>query len=108
MRTLKFKDGVFLDGLKQEALYAIDICLLTFHQMALPLVLTSCRDGEHAPYSHHYKGLAFDIRVWDISRRIPEVCQKLQERLGPDYQVINEENHIHVEYDPSVYKHTTA
>lgn len=103
MRTLRFKEGVFLKGLQPEMLIAIDLCLLTFNEMALTMTLTSCRDGKHSDYSHHYKGLGIDIRVWDIKNRIDSVCERLRERLGPEYQVINEEDHIHVEYDPRVY-----
>lgn len=101
MRTLRFKKGVSLAGLQPEALIGIDRCLEIFHDHhSLPMTLTSCRDGGHSFYSHHYKGLAWDIRVWDIQEKIPQVCNELREALGEEYQVLDEHNHIHVEYDP--------
>ncbi len=100
LRVLKFKEGVSLAGLQPEALIGIAKCLDVFNQHSLVLILTSCRDGVHGKHSHHFKGLAWDIRVWDIKDRIDEFCDYLREELGADYQVINEVDHIHVEYDP--------
>lgn len=100
-RILAFKKGVSLVGMQPEALRGIDGCLDCFHDAQLPMTLTSCRDGSHSTHSHHYKGLAWDMRVWDIVGRIEWMCRKMRERIGPDYQVINEESHIHCEYDPA-------
>lgn len=99
-RILAFKDGVSLVGMQPEAIFGIDQCLTAYHEIDLTMTLTSCRDGQHGQHSHHFKGLAWDMRVWDLTGRIDWFCRKLTERLGPDYQVINEENHIHAEYDP--------
>jgi hypothetical protein len=99
-RRLKFKSGVRLYGLHPEALHGIDLCLAVFHTRGLSMTLTSCRDGRHSDHSHHYKGLAWDIRIWDIENEVAEVCNQLRSVLGDDYQVIPEVDHIHVEYDP--------
>ena len=100
-RILAFKEGVSLVGMQPEALVGIDGCLDMFHESGLVMTLTSCRDGTHGIYSHHFKGLAWDMRVWDLTGRIEWMCKKLRKRLGADYQIINEEDHIHAEYDPS-------
>lgn len=100
-RKLHFKSGVTLRGLQPEALVGIDICLDVFHSNGLKMTLTSCRDGRHSSHSHHYKGLAWDIRVWDIEGQIDIYCEILREALGSAYQVFNESDHIHVEYDPA-------
>lgn len=100
-RVLAFKKGVSLKGMQPEALIGIDGCLDMFHEADLAMTLTSCRDGVHGKYSHHFKGLAWDIRVWDLTGRIDWMCKKIQNHIGPDYQIINEENHIHAEYDPA-------
>jgi hypothetical protein len=102
-RTLIFKEGVHLVGLQREALVAIDRCLHVFHSQGLTMTLTSARGDKHGAYSHHYKGLAFDIRVWDIPD-VDVMVMFLREALGEHFQVINEGDHIHVEYDP---KHIT-
>lgn len=99
-RRLHLKDGVRLIGLQPEAIAGVDYCLKVFHNRGLPMTLTSCRDGKHSRFSHHYKGLAWDIRIWDIENEVEEVCAELRLALGTDYQVIREPDHIHVEYDP--------
>ena len=98
MRRLALKDGVYLAGLKPEMLAAVDKCAAIFEMNNVVLTLTSTTEGTHGAYSHHYKGLAFDVRSWSINA--DEYTTKMQEALGPAYQVINEGTHIHVEYDP--------
>lgn len=100
LRRLYFKEGVNLTGLQPEALFGVDRCLDVFHARGLPLTITSARDGRHGKHSHHFKGLAWDIRIWEIEDEVAQVCNELREALGPDYQVIQEPDHIHVEYDP--------
>ena len=102
MRRLSFKNGVGLTGLQPEMLHAIDVLAGVWEERGnLILTLTSCRDGQHGPHSHHYKGLAIDIRIWDIRDEVRSYAQYAQDALGPDYQVIREPDHIHVEYDPA-------
>ena len=51
--------------------------------------------------SKHYEGKALDLRTRDFSRDTAEkITVKLQNNLGRDYDVVNEKEHIHVEYDP--------
>ena len=101
MRTVKFKHGVKLAGLQPEMLHAIDVCADVFDRDSLTVTITSARDGRHGHHSHHYKGLAIDIRVWEIPGKVNFYCEKFREALGPEYQVINEQDHIHIEYDPA-------
>ena len=98
MRRISLKDGVFLAGLKPEMISAIDKCAKVFEANNVILTITSTTEGVHRPHSHHYKGLAFDIRTWSINAE--EYKRKIQDELGPAYQVINEPTHIHIEYDP--------
>ena len=100
MKTVRFKEGVLLSGLQPEMLGAIDVCAEIFESNGLALTITSARGGNHSKYSHHYKGLAIDIRVWEITGRIEEFCETIRAGLGSAYQVINENTHIHIEYDP--------
>lgn len=65
----------------------------------LDLTITSCRDSKHGEGSLHYVGKAFDIRIWGVAT--PERLTKLiQDRLGDDFDVVYEVNHIHCEFDP--------
>jgi len=64
-------------------------------------ILTFTTNGTHSPGSFHYSGNAGDLRTRDLSdeqrRRITEM---LRDSLGPNYDVLNEGDHIHFEYDP--------
>ena len=99
-RRLRFKGNTKLYGLQPESLHGIDTCLGVFHSRGLPMTITSARGDQHGPHSHHFKGLAWDIRIWDIAGEEQLVCEELQDALGDQYQVILETDHIHVEYDP--------
>lgn len=87
-------------GLHMEALHAIDQTLALFDESGLSLTITSARDGTHGAHSHHYKGMAFDIRIWDIADEVHDWAEKIREKLGGNYQVIVERDHIHIEFDP--------
>lgn len=60
------------------------------------------------PNSLHYKNRAFDFRISNL--RNPESAQewvfKIIEKLGPEYDVVLESNHIHIEFDPDTLKNT--
>ena len=64
-------------------------------------VITSGVDGKHSRGSIHYSGGAVDLRSRDmtVSEQLAAV-KELKERLGPDFDVILEGNHIHLEYQP--------
>lgn len=73
-----------------------------YHQVAqVPAVITSGMEGKHKVGSKHYKGHAFDFRtkhiVWN---QAVAVAKLLREKLGPDFDVILERDHLHVEWDP--------
>lgn len=66
------------------------------------LVITSAADGTHSEGSLHYDGKALDLRIWHLPDP-GSVAERLQEKLGPDYDVVygpSHDTHIHVEYDP--------
>jgi hypothetical protein len=61
------------------------------------LVITSTYEGNHSEGSLHYCNEAVDIRIWKSPRKVRAA---IKQRLGNDYDVIFEGNHIHIEYDP--------
>lgn len=64
-----------------------------------PYVITSVNDGQHMTGSKHYSGHAFDVRIWWLSD--PLKCTgAIATKLGPDFDVVLEKDHIHIEYDP--------
>lgn len=105
-RTLQVKHGVRITGLQREALAALDICLDAYAEMGHTMRLTSARGDMHGAYSHHYKGLAFDLGIKEIPAAAKQaIIDQLRPHLGPHYQVILEaegtaNEHLHIEYDP--------
>jgi len=87
--TIWYKQGVCgdLQIVAQKGLGRID------NAYKKDLFVTSLRDGNHMPGSLHYIGLAFDIRPTMEKRDIKRI-------LGPKWDVVDEGNHIHCEYDP--------
>jgi len=57
------------------------------------IFITSVREGTHSAGSLHPLGYA-----WDMRKNIDAVM--VDSILGPDFDVVDETNHIHVEYDP--------
>ena len=61
------------------------------------LTITSTYEGNHSEGSLHYANLAIDIRSCN---KAMEMRDELRDKLGMDYDVVLEFDHIHIEYDP--------
>lgn len=61
------------------------------------LVVTSTYEGNHSEGSLHYCDEAVDIRRGKNGHKCRD---EIKRRLGDDYDVILESDHIHIEYDP--------
>jgi len=61
------------------------------------LIITSTYEGSHSEGSLHYADLAVDIRR---HKHGTLVRQELRDKLGMDYDIVLEADHIHIEYDP--------
>ena len=63
-------------------------------------VCTSGLEGDHGDGSLHPYGCALDFRTRYFKKGVAKtVAAKLKERLGPDYYVKCEKDHIHVGYN---------
>ena len=61
----------------------------------------SLLDGVHSKNSLHYTGNAFDLRVWIYTEKQRKTLLiQLRKKLGIDYDVVDEVDHLHIEYDP--------
>jgi len=60
------------------------------------LFVTSLNDHIHMPRSRHYRSLAIDL---DTPRDIDGLASWLSIALQEPYEVINEKNHVHVEFN---------
>ncbi len=71
------------------------------------LMVTSGNDSKHMTGSKHYTNNALDFRTKSFSAAAKRVFrERLAVRLGPNYQIILEDEagpneHLHVEYDPT-------
>ena len=68
-------------------------------------IITSGVEGRHKSGSKHYDGMAIDLRSrhfegGSMGFECASFCDALRNILGPDYDVVQEDNHIHLEYDP--------
>lgn len=65
-----------------------------------PFTVTSLTEGQHVTNSKHYTGQAADLRINGVDpAAVPQIAQTLQSQLGPQYYVLLEGDHIHVQYN---------
>lgn len=67
------------------------------------IVITSGTDGSHMVGSKHYSGEALDVRISNFPNKeaVATFARLLRLRLGGDYDVVIEADHLHIEYDPT-------
>lgn len=90
-----------MKGISPQLVLGLVICDRVYTEYGQELVITSLNDGHHMEGSLHYKGDAADLRTRYFSGAAKDkVSETLRERLGIDFDVILETDHIHIEYDP--------
>ena len=98
---MHIKKGVRLHGIMPEIVLALVIADKVYTDLGHDLVVTSVTDGKHMRASIHYIGGAVDLRLPGddgIAAR-----NRIALRLGADYDVILEHNHIHIEWQPKAH-----
>jgi hypothetical protein len=69
-------------------------------------IVTSAKDGSHGANSAHYTGNALDLRTWNIPMDVETFSERLSEALveccGPEWYVVLEDDHIHLEFSTGV------
>lgn len=98
---MKLKEGVNLDGVSWRMFFAAIAAEKVYQKFGAELVITAGVDGKHMEGSLHYKGLALDLRTFNLKGYETQVAEELRKELGDDYDVVLEGDHIHCEYDPS-------
>jgi hypothetical protein len=93
--TVWLKQGV-LGDINRHIRLAINSVHTLCQQHSEDLFITSLRDGNHSAGSLHYDGCAFDCRKGELTR---ENVLRALSTLGPFYEVIDEVDHLHVEWD---------
>ena len=98
MLMLKF--GVRVAGLRPEILLAVVAAERVCAEMGVVCVVTACVDGVHQAGSLHYCGLAVDLRSRDFRPGdLDKAIARIKQCLGADYDVVLENDHIHLEFD---------
>lgn len=98
------KDGVRAIGIQAVTVYGMALAESAVKRVtAMEMVVTSVTEGKHQLGSLHYKGLAFDLRIsaWTPSM-VDNVVIAIKKALGPDWDVVLETDHVHIEHDPKI------
>lgn len=104
--TVQFKDGVLLalSPTMSSALPIID--RVSLELLDRGAIITSATDGRHSAGSKHYTGNAVDLRTRDLTRaKVDAYGLRLDNALNAArhvYDVLIEDDHIHIEVDPKV------
>ena len=99
---LTLKRGVSLLGTRPEmCMAAVVVASVYSTYNNAECVITSACEGKHGRNSLHYVGLALDFRIKNIPIGWHDrLRQSVQDALGPDFDVVLEKTHLHVEFQP--------
>lgn len=95
-------DNVELTGLQTPTLLAMMIVQGICIKMNVDANITSVMDGVHSLKSLHYAGFAFDVvfNPRGAEGNIVTLYFLIVDALTPEFDVVSETTHIHIEYQP--------
>ena len=99
---MRFKDNTIgFQSLKPQLVLALIIIDQVMKQFGQEVMITSINDAKHASTSLHYDGGAVDIRSrwFDEPQAVLDTCL-LALGNSPDFDMILESDHFHLEYQP--------
>lgn len=91
------KNGVDISRLKREIRRGLQIVDDFARELHSSLFISSTYEGNHGAGSLHYADQAFDFTRPILASTS---VSQLRVKLGKDFDVVIEDDHIHVEYDP--------
>lgn len=98
---MRLKTGVRLGSLQPQLIVAMIACNDVFAEHDKSFTITSVNDSVHGQGSLHFGGAAFDVRTRHLAQGVAQIITiELRGRLGDDFDVVLEEDHIHIEYQP--------
>lgn len=98
---MRLKPGVLLAHLTPQMVLAAVVVNQVYHERGLLCTITSGSDGTHSANSLHYSGNALDFRTRDVIHSDRAIlAAEIKARLGENYDVVLESDHLHVEHDP--------
>lgn len=97
------KLGVDITRLKRQIRRALPKIEAAYTQISgEEAIISSTYEGSHSPGSLHYANLAVDTRK--AKKNNQKLISDLKLNLGPDYDVVEEKTHNHIEHDPKNLK----
>ena len=93
------KPGVDISRLNREIRRFLSKADTIYKSYKEELIITSTYEGTHGPSSLHYADDAIDMRPPKKHKR--EIFSDLRNVSPAKYDVINEGDHFHAEYDPN-------
>ena len=97
MSLLKFLPSVVIN--KQTVIAAAAVNAKTVLGLPSNTLVTSGNYSQHMEGSLHYQDKALDFRTRDLTKdQVVQWAGEIQRRLGPDYDVVIESDHLHVEF----------
>lgn len=97
--AVTLKPGVRVFAMTPQIVLAVLVAEGIWNEDGEDMVITSVSEGRHGHTSLHYIGAAVDLRTRDISG-VNNKTEKLALALGEDYDVVQEDTHIHIEFQP--------
>ena len=97
------KDTSVLPSNRPEIERARRIVVEVWNRYGYSVTVTSGEEpnASHATQSLHYNGLAEDYRTRDVApSKLADMVSDVRLRLGSDYDVVLESDHLHIEFDP--------
>ena len=98
---MTLKPGSKTRGMRPELLLGLIVADAAYRAIGVELVVTEVTGSTHKPGSLHYVGLAADLRTSNVpdAQRGP-LLNQLKVTLGVEFDVVIEEDHIHIEFQP--------
>lgn len=101
--SMRLKPDISIAGVKPETVIGMMVAQSVCATMGYEFCITSVAEGKHRADSRHYMGLAFDMRTRHMKPNDVAIFRdELARRLGPDWDVVIEATHLHIEFDPKV------
>jgi len=100
---MRLKEGVRVINMQPGLCLGLMMAESVYKDYGRLMTVTSLNDSNHSPTSLHYSGNAADLRteVAGIDFETAEgMAAEIKERLGVDFDVVAESDHIHLEYQP--------
>lgn len=95
---MRYTEKVRALGIRPELMLVLIAVQEIEHDLLLEVWVTSFVNGRHRHESSHYLGCAVDVD--DVGDRNDLLATELESRLPPDYDVINEGSHVHIQFEP--------